>query len=230
LAGVTGALVLGGVAVRGAEISGVVRYVGPVPEMRTLDMAQDPACEKGHTQPPQSESFVMGEGGTLGNVLVQVRAGGDAAGEHPVPSEPAVLDQLGCLYHPHLLVVRVGQPLKVLNSDDTFHNVHGAPRHNEAFNDAMPKFRKELIRTFTASEPEPFPVTCDVHPWMHSWIAVLDHPYFAVTAADGRYTLSGFPPGTYRVEAWHERLGRQSAEVTVGEGERVTHAILFTKP
>ena len=110
----------------------------------------------------------------------------------------------------------VGQKLDILNSDGTLHNIHALPKVNKEFNKAMPRSKKRMTVQFDKSEA-PFKVKCDVHPWMGAFIGVFDHPYFAVTDDDGSYVISGLEPGDYVIEAWHERLGSQTANVTVGD-------------
>ena len=68
-----------------------------------------------------------------------------------------------------------------------------------------------MTHTFTAKEVM-VPFKCDVHGWMNAYVGVLDHPYFAVTDKDGKFELKALPPGTYTIEAWHEKLGAQTAE------------------
>lgn len=214
---------------KAATLTGTVTYHGEPPAMRTLAMDADPVCAMQHTAPPRAQSFVTGEEGGLANVIVRL-TGGVPGGPFPVPDEPAVLDQLGCTFFPHVLVLRAGQALNIRNSDDTLHNVHAYPVANDEFNLAMPKFRKQLVRVFEKVEEEPFRMTCDVHPWMENWIAVLPHPFFAVTDPSGRFVLEGLPAGTYELEAWHERLGIQSAGTTVGDGETAEVHFTFEGP
>jgi len=114
------------------------------------------------------------------------------------------------------------------NSDGILHNVHGLPSENREFNIGMPPTLKEKEQTFNKPEMA-FPVKCDVHPWMKAYIAVMTHPYFAVTDRDGKFTIEGLPAGTYEIEAWHEKLGTQTAEVTV-DGDGATADFTFKVP
>jgi len=122
----------------------------------------------------------------------------------------------------------VGQPLKFLNSDSVLHNLHTLPEENDEFNVTMPKFLKETIRSFEYPEGM-FPIKCDVHPWMGGFVAVLAHPFFDVTEKDGQYQLNDLPPGTYTLEAWHEKLGTRTAEVTITGDETKNIDILFKR-
>ncbi len=143
----------------------------------------------------------------------------------PAPTVPVVLDQQGCRYVPHVIGVQVGQPLEVLNSDETLHNVHAVAQINEEFNVGQPLKGLKLTHTFLAREVM-IPFKCDVHGWMNAYVGVMDHPFFAVSTGGGRFDLKPLPPGSYEIEAWHEKLGTQALSVTVGEKE--TKEITFT--
>ncbi len=204
------------------RITGRVIFQGTAPVPGVLNTSQDSRCaESGKT--PHGESVIVDAGG-LENVFVHVTTGlGDYAFD--VPTEPVKLDQNGCAYVPHVVGVRVGQPLAVTNSDPTAHNVHAAASLNQQLNTAQPF--KGMTYTHSFSVPEVMvPFKCDIHPWMLAWVGVVPHPYFAVSGKEGRFELKDVPPGTYVVEAWHEKLGKQSASVTVGEKE--TKQLTFT--
>ncbi|MGD2115027.1 MAG: carboxypeptidase regulatory-like domain-containing protein [Acidobacteriota bacterium] len=199
-----------------ATISGTITYVGQVPSFQPINMDADPVCAEKHDEPVYPETLVLGDGNTVANIFVQVKDT-FAQEDYPAPSAPVVVDQRGCLYHPHVVGVLAGQPLQFWNSDAILHNVHGTPSANREFNLGMPATLKE--KSVTLNTPEEFvPVKCDVHPWMSAYVAVMTHPYFDVTTDDGRYEIT-VPPGTYTVEAWHERLGTRTSEVTVADGE-----------
>lgn len=210
-------------------ITGTIRYEGHFPKLPKINMSADPVCMAKHSTEVYPEVLVLGEGNTMANVFVRVVAGLPQK-NYPTPKEPAVLDQEGCMYKPHVMGVMVGQPIKVLNPDGTLHNVHAVPKINKEFNLAMPAFRKEITVSF--DKPEfIIPFKCDVHPWMSAYVAVMDHPFFDVTEKDGQYTISGLPPGTYAIEAWHEKLGTQKAEVTItADDETVTQDFVMKKP
>lgn len=209
-----------------SSISGTIRFEGAAPRLRPLRMEADPVCEKKHTEDVMPEYFVLGEGNALAHVLVYV-TGGLADGSYAVPSEPAVLDQTGCRYSPHVVSLQTGQPFKILNSDGLLHNVHGLPKINTSFNRAMPAAVTEV--NFVFNNEEVFKVKCDVHPWMGAWVGVFDHPFHGVTGIDGSFSLEGLPAGTYDIEALHERLGTLTAQVTVADGENATHDFVFVK-
>lgn len=210
-----------------ATIEGRIVYEGEVPTMPALSMDADPQCAAKHDQPVRSEALVLGDDRGLANVLVKVTSG-LPAGSYPPPDEPFVMDQQGCQYKPHVLAVVAGQDLKVLNSDNLLHNVHALSEVNPAFNRAMPAAIQEAV--FELPKPEAaFRVKCDVHPWMNAFIEVTEHPFFDVTDTGGTFTIERLPAGTYQIEAWHERLGTQTANVTVADGETATSDFTFTR-
>ncbi len=216
----------------GGSVTGKIRYAGKVPKLKLFDMAIEPVCVKKHENDPaiypaRSEALVLGKGNTMANIFVRISAGLPQKDWKP-PAEPAVLDQDGCTYKPHVLALMLGQPLKFLNSDGVLHNLHALPVENDEFNVTMPKFLKETIREFEYSEGM-FPIKCDVHPWMGGFIAVMEHPFFDVTEKDGVYEIKGLDPGTYTVEAWHEKLGTRSAEVTITGDETQTVDFVFKR-
>lgn len=220
---------LPGAAFAASSVSGTVTFTGKAPTLRPLAMDADPACAKKHSAPVANEMLLLGSGNTMGNILVSVSKGLPAGKKWPAPSAPVVLDQNGCQYKPHVMGIMVGQPYKILNSDGVLHNIHTLPQINRAFNRAMPATVKEASTSFDKEEPI-FHVKCDVHPWMSAYIGVFSHPFFSVTGADGKYTISGLEPGTYEITAWHERLGTQTASITVGASDKKTQDFKFTTP
>jgi plastocyanin len=153
-------------------------------------------------------------GGKLANVFVYVKAG-LPQGTFAVANDPVVLDQKGCRYSPHMLGIMVGQTLKVLNSDTANHNIHDMPQSNRAWNESQSPTDKPILKTFDKPEMM-IPVQCNQHPWMRAYINVLSHPYFAVTGADGSFSIKNLPPGDYTVVAVHEKFGEQTVQVKVG--------------
>jgi plastocyanin len=211
-----------------ADITGRIVYEGAVPTLRPVAMDADPACAAKHSSPVKPDLLVLGAGNALANVFVQVKSGAPAK-QHAAPTTPVVIDQKGCMYHPHVVGVMAGQPLQFRNSDGILHNVHGLPKQNREFNLGMPATVTE--QSVNLNRPEPlFPVKCDVHPWMNAYVAVMSHPFWAVTDEDGSYTIEDLPAGTYTVEAWHERLGTQTHEVTVTDGETGSADFQFAAP
>lgn len=204
-------LILWNAAALGADLKGTVTYKGRTTEPEMLDY--DGAADAGKSKPIGVKGLILGKGNTLGNVFVYIKSGLPDK-EYPIPTEPVVLDQAEMLTSPRVLGIRVGQPLKIVNSDNTLHNVHAMPRTNIEFNLAMPKFREKTSKVFLEEELM-FPIRCDVHSWMNAWCAVMKHPFFDVTSKNGKFTIKGLDAGTYKVEAWHERLGTRTATITV---------------
>jgi plastocyanin len=197
------------------RIGGSIVLQGTSPAAETIDMSSDPYCS-GQGRATTGE-YVVGTNGALQNVFVYVK---DGLGNlrFPVPAPPAVLDQQGCLYAPRVLGLQVGQTLEIRNSDSTLHNMHATPENNQEFNKALSL--KGLNHTHTFSTAEIMvPFKCDVHRWMRAYIGVLEHPFYAVSGPGGAFQLTGLPPGTYTIEAWHETLGRQTQSVTIGPSE-----------
>ncbi len=211
------------------SIKGTVKYEGKVPKMKVIRMGADPICDAKHDSPARAEWFLAGPDGELKNVFVYVKEG--LKGDYPAPSEAAVIDQNGCVYKPHVLGVQVGQPINILNSDGTLHNVHALPKKkgNDKFNEAMPGARKKITKKFNTPEIM-VRIKCDVHPWMGARIGVVDHPFYAVTAEDGSYEIKGLPVGTYTIEVWHEKLPAKTATVTVKGDETVTSDFTLKRP
>jgi plastocyanin len=202
------------------EVKGVVSLDGVAPKNADIKMNADPVCVKQTAGSPQAqETFMVGsDGKSLANVFVYVKDGLSPEYSFDVPTESAKIDQQNCRYHPHVFGMRVGQKLEIVNSDPTLHNIHAMPKANTEFNNGQPIQGMKMDHTFTAKEVM-VPFKCDVHGWMNAYVGVLDHPFFAVTDADGKFDIKGLPPGTYTIEAWHEKGGTVTQSVTIGNSE-----------
>jgi plastocyanin len=218
-----------GVAVAAASISGTVTFAGMIPSLKPYAMDADPACAQKHSAPVPSEMLLLGSGNTMGNIMVYVSKGIPAGKTYPAPNTPVVLDQIGCQYKPHVMGIMAGQPYKILNSDGVLHNVHALPKINQAFNKPMPATVTEATVTFDKPEST-FQIKCDIHPWMSAYVGVFNHPFFSVTSTDGKFMISGLDAGTYEITAWHERLGTQTASVTVAASDKKTQDFKFAMP
>ena len=207
-----------------SSVKGTVKFEGAAPKPSRIDMSQDPICAKLHSTPVMTEDVVVGGDGGLANVVVYVSDGLTSHNFQP-PSQPAVLEQKGCQYKPHVLAIQATQKLNVVNSDETTHNIHPTPNTNREWNMTQPH-GMPLEQSF-AREEIAIPVKCNIHPWMKGYIAVFKHPYFAVTDKNGSFELKDLPPGTYTITAWQEKLGPQSQKVTISAGEAKTLDFAF---
>jgi len=207
-----------------ATITGKVTLAGKGPTRSRISMDAEPDCKALHSAPVLTEEVVTGPNGALANVFVYVKGGLEGKSFEP-PAGSASLDQKGCTYRPHVFGVRAGQAVSIANSDPTTHNVHPMPGINREWNTSQPPRAANLERTFPRPEIM-IPVKCNVHPWMKSYIGVVDHPFFAVTGEQGTFELQGLPPGDYTVAAWHEKYGTADQKVTLAAA--ATQAIEFS--
>ena len=200
----------------GAIVRGTVKFEGTVPKTKPINMAADPSCAKLHPTPVLSQDLLTDSKGDLQNVVVFVSEGlGDRAFDPP--SQPAEMKQKGCMYEPHVLALQANQPVEVTNNDPTTHNIHPQPANNREWNKAEVPGSK-IEESFPRPEIA-IPVKCNVHPWMRGYVAVFKHPFFAVTGKDGSFALNNLPPGTYTIQAWHEKLGTSTQRITIGGNE-----------
>ena len=200
------------------SVKGTVALDGTAPKNEAIKMNADPVCMREAKGTQLQETYMVGsDGKSLANVFVYVK---DGLGNYvfDTPTTPATIDQKECRYHPHVFGMRVGQPLEIVNSDPTLHNIHAMPKANQEFNNGQPIQGMKMTHTFTAPEVM-VPFKCDVHGWMNAYVGVLNHPYFAVTKDDGSFELKDLPAGTYTIEAWHEKLGATTQSVTIGAKE-----------
>ena len=203
------------VAADAATVTGLVKFEGASPAMPNIPMGADPYCNTAHSTPVKSPEVVVGPGGELANVFVYVK---DFKGAAPAPTGAVLLDQAGCQYSPHVSGVQVGQTLEIRNSDATLHNIHALAKENNEFNVGQPV--QGMVSKKTFGKPEVMiKFKCDVHGWMASYLAVLPHPYYGVSAQNGSFTIANLPPGSYTLEAWHEKYGTQTQQVQVGPKE-----------
>ena len=205
----------GGAAKGSASISGKISFAGDAPAPEKIKVSADPYCQKEHKDGLERKVVDVKDGG-LKDVFVYVKSG--VTGTYPAPTEAIELDQQGCMYKPHIVALQVGQPLKIKNNDETLHNIHPRPAINAEFNIGQPRKGMESTKTFDKKEVM-IPVGCDVHPWMRSYISVVDHPFYAVTDEDGKFEIKGLPAGEYEIEAVHEKLKSTTGKITVKDGE-----------
>lgn len=198
-----------------ASLVGRVKWEGPLPRPVPINMAADPTCMKQHSQTLMVHPLEVSNGG-VANVVVFI-SNGLAQGDYDPPTQPAIMEQKGCLYEPRVVALRANQPLRIVNQDNVTHNIHPVPANNREWNKAQPP--GTTIEESFAREEIAIPVKCNLHPWMRGSIAVFKHPFFAVTREGGRFDLSNVPPGEYTIQAWHEKLGTMSQKITVTAGE-----------
>ena len=199
-------------------ISGRVLFTGKAPVMPVLDMSANPSCERLNKKPRHAEQVVVNANGTLRNAFVWIQSG-LPDGHWVPPAEFAKLDQVGCVYEPHVLGLMIGQTLEISNSDTVNHNIHADASVNAGWNVTEPPRAEKRTEKFNKQEIL-FPVTCGVHPWMRGYLAVVAHPFFAVTGDDGSFTISGVPPGEYTIEAVHEKYGKKQTRIVLGQKEK----------
>jgi plastocyanin len=196
------------------KITGRISFQGTAPHPIKIRMSADPRCMKANPNGAERRQ-IEGENGGLANVIVSIKS--KVPGAHAPHTAPVLLDQSGCMYTPVAIALQVGQPLKMRNSDETLHNIHPRPVVNAGFNVGQPRKGMETEKKFDKAETI-FPVSCDVHPWMRSYIAVFDHPFFTVTKPDGAFEIANVPPGEYEVEAQHPTLKIMTGKVVVKAG------------
>jgi len=202
------------------EITGTVTLKGTPPKERDIaPLKDDPNCGKFHSTMPTTHFYVVSAKGELADVVISLQGEG-LSGKSTGASAPAVvMDQKGCEYTPAIFAVQTGQKISVKNSDPVLHNVHAKPTvaGNEEKNMAQMAGGADLPFTFT--KPETFlKFQCDVHPWMFAWASVFDHPYFAVSAADGTFKIANVPAGKYKLQAAHRKAGVVTQDVEVKDG------------
>lgn len=195
-------------------VMGKVSFSGTALERTVIETEGDPNCAAMHKgEPVLSDSVLVAADGGLANVFVYVTNAPES--DAAAPTESVRLDQIGCMYTPHVLGVQVGQPLEIVNSDATTHNVRGVARKNKAMNYGQPAGSKPRTKTFKKVEMK-IRIKCDIHPWMTAYVFAMGHGYFGVSDASGAFNIQGLPAGDYDVTAWHEKLGEQAGTVTVG--------------
>lgn len=180
---------------------------GKAPELPPLKVDdKDPFCQKAK---PVNKAVVTGKDGALANVIVYLRLprGKKIATVHPdyetQLKEPKVLDNVGCSFEPHVILVRVGQPLLIKNSDPTGHNTK---IDVFAFNQIIPAKEETEIKA-TRESPLPSQVQCNIHPFMQAWLLAQSHPYMAASGEDGSFEIKNIPAGKHEFQFWHEAAG-----------------------
>ncbi len=202
------------------HITGFATFSGAAPKRVPITAITNTVGCKDHPETPLKETVIVNDG-KLQNVFVYISRGLSGWAPTPVSGDPVILDQKGCLYRPHVVGMRAGQRLLARNSDGMSHNVHVIAIKNDDLNKTQGAGSKPLEITMNREEV-PVTFVCDIHPWMKAYVCVVDHPFFAVTAADGSFSIAGVPPGDYTLTAWHEKLKKVRLKVTVEPGGELT--------
>ena len=191
-------------------ISGAIRFEGNPPPRIPIDMSTDPACG----QPYLTEQIVVTDQ-QLANVYVYIKAGAPNYAANPTTTAVR-LDQKGCRFSPHVIAIQQGGYVTFTNADPTVHNIHTMPDQsaNAALDISQPAGSAPRTQVFPTPEVM-LPVRCNNHPWMSAFINVAPNPWFAISGVDGKFTISGVPPGIYTLAAVHEKLGEQDVQITV---------------
>jgi plastocyanin len=195
------------------SISGTVHWNGPRPARVPIDMSGDPACVGANKGKVYEDSVVLGKQNTVANAFLYIKSGLEGK-TFAVPSTAVTIDQRGCWFHPRVFGVQAGQEVDIVNSDPVTHSIHPMAHVNREWNHSQGPGDPPMHRRFLKPEIM-IPVKCNIHSWMHAYIGVLDHPYFAVSSPDGTFSIPNLPPGTYTVALWHEKLGTQEQQITV---------------
>ena len=194
-------------------LRGTVRFTGRKPAPKLVDMTSDPACVEAHKGRQYDDSLLVNPHGGVANVFVYIKSGLEGKQFEP-PGTVVNFDQHGCWFEPRVLGIQTGQVLRIANSDPVTHNVHPLAQVNREWNHSQGAGDAPIDRRFLRPEVM-IPVKCNIHSWMHAYIGVVSHPYFALTGADGAFEMRNVPPGDYVIEAWHEKLGASDQKITV---------------
>jgi plastocyanin len=195
------------------SVTGTIHYKGPRPAPKLIDMSEEPACVEAHKGKAYDESLVVSKSGALANAFIYVKTGLEGK-TFAIPSTPVTIDQSGCWFRPRVMGIQTGQTLQVINSDPVTHNIHPMAEINREWNHSQGAGDAPIARKFIKPEIM-IRVKCNIHSWMHAFIGVLTHPYFAVSKDDGSFEIKNLPPGTYTIAVWQEKLGTQEQQITV---------------
>jgi plastocyanin len=199
-------------AAAAGAVTGAITFAGAKPARQAISMEADEGCQKANAgKRIYDEAVLVGRNGGLANAFVYIQAGLEGKKFEP-NTQAVVLDQHGCIFVPRIIGIRAGQTLDLNNGDAVSHNIHPMPANNREWNQEQAPQAPTVEHRFARPEIM-IPVKCNIHAWMHSYIGVVDHPYFAVTGPDGTFELQNVPPGDYTVAVWHEKLGEQKQQV-----------------
>lgn len=205
------ALAAGLQAAVAGDLTGTVTLSGTAPEAKVNEaLAGNAQCAALHSEPVKVMFYKVGPNKELADVIVKItNISAKSTGES---AAPLVLDQKGCEYIPYVTAAQTGQKVIIKSSDPVLHNVHINPSAEGNLSKAKNVAEMQGAEvTVTFPAPEDFlKIQCDVHPWMFSYVTVVDNPYFAVTDKDGKYSIANVPPGKYKVEAIHRKANAKA--------------------
>jgi hypothetical protein len=205
-----------------ASVTGKVYFTGTPPKRAVLNMSADPVCAGEHSEPVLAPDGKVNSNDTLPNVFLYIE---NVSGKFSTPP-PATLDQVGCMYEPHVLGVMVGQTLRIVSKDPTTHNVHFLSKINMPWNQSQQPGAPPLVHKFAHPEIM-IPIRCNHHPWMSGFLGVTSNPFFDVSGDKGAFTIKGLPPGEYTLRAWTATFGTQEQKITVRAGQTTTANFTF---
>jgi len=204
---------------------GLVKFEGTAPKPEPVNLSTDQGCSWFYKNNPLlKEDLVLNPDNTVRWTLVYVKS--EVKGSFSAPKESYLVDQVKCVFVPHVSAVMANQPVRFQNSDPVVHNTRTNAKVNKFFNATQPKQGSYTDHTFEKPEIG-VQLVCDVHPWMISYVHVMSNPFFAITGEDGMYVIKGLPPGQYTLEFWHEKLGTKTVEVEVKANELVQSDVTF---
>ena len=224
-------VLVGVVAAQTGCVKGVIKWEGKTPKNALIQMDSDPVCKAaGEGKEMRKETTLVDANGNLGNVVLYISKGLPEGQKWPVKTETIMLNQKGCTYFPHIVAMQLGQKVEMRNSDKTTHNVHFQSKLNGDWNltqssEGVVPAAQEMKRAEIGTSS----FKCDIHAWMESRVAIFEHPFFAVSAADGTFKIDNLPPGTYTLSAWHEKEKSKEIEVTVAAGAAADANFSFGK-
>ena len=210
-------LFISAAAAMAADISGIINLDGPRPKRTPI--ALTPESRKLYDKHPLSEVKLVSAKGEVQNVFVYVKKGLPTGKSFPAPRKGAQVNQKKSMFRPRVQGILIGQEVFMRNSDPVIHNVRSLSSENRPFNIGQPAGTPDRKKVFKDKEG-PIELRCDFHPWMRAYLFVMEHPYFAVTDAQGRFTIKGLPAGSYTLAIWHEAFGEQEQKITLKDSER----------
>lgn len=196
------------------DIEGRVSVAPPYPKPVELQIPAKDASDCGPAK--VSPRLRISPGGFVANCVVKLE-GAFPQAKARSSDQRLTIDQTGCEFLPHVILIPQNTTLSILNSDSFLHNVRAFDQSAQMlFNDAMPRKGQVLNKRFPTAGR--FILRCGLHHWMHAMVVVREHPFYALTDASGYFRIEGIPDGTYRVSVWHEVLDEVSEEVGPASG------------